>query len=83
MAMDKKLNAQIDQYYKTLADFAFQYALHEGAVSVAFQTLLADAARGHHWTLIPQLSRQEIGQIDSARWYAERSHGAGPRPLGS
>jgi hypothetical protein len=62
MPIDKKLNTQIDQYYKTLADFAFQYALHEGAVSVAFQTLLADTARGHHWTLIPQLSGKQPGK---------------------
>jgi hypothetical protein len=45
MATDKKLDARIDQYYKTLADLAFQCALHEGAVSVAFQTLRADTAR--------------------------------------
>jgi hypothetical protein len=47
MAKQTKLDAQIDQYYKTLKEFAYQYALHEGAVSVAFQTLLADTARGY------------------------------------
>ena len=43
-------------YYQTLKDFEFQLAFHEGAVSVAFQTLLADTARTHHWTLIPRPS---------------------------
>ena len=62
MAKDKKLSAHIDQYYKKLAEFEFQYALHEGAVSAAFQTLLADAARPHHWTLIPQLSDKKSGK---------------------
>ena len=41
-------------------EFAAQYAVHEGAVSVAFQTLLADTARRHHWTLIPQLTAKGI-----------------------
>src|SRR5271154_1183501 len=54
------VKAQIDQYYHTLDEFAHQYALHEGAVSVAFQTLLADTARAHHWTLIPQLTAKGI-----------------------
>ena len=44
----------------TLDELAKQYATHEGAVSVAFQSLLADTARRHHWTLIPQLSAKGI-----------------------
>jgi len=36
--------------------------LHEGAVSEAFQTLLADAARAHHWTLIPPLTDKKFGR---------------------
>jgi hypothetical protein len=40
-----KLDALIDRYHATLVEFRQQYALHEGAVSVAFQTLLTDAAR--------------------------------------
>ena len=58
MAKQTTLNAQIDAYYNTLDDLAKQYATHEGAVSVAFQSLLADTARRHHWTLIPQLTRK-------------------------
>jgi hypothetical protein len=58
--IDKKRAAALQAYYDTLASFAQQYALHEGAVSVAFQTLLADTARSHHWTLIPQLTAKGI-----------------------
>ena len=60
MPKQTNLNAQIDAYYNTLDELAKQYATHEGAVSVAFQTLLADTARRHHWTLIPQVSGQGI-----------------------
>jgi predicted helicase len=60
MAKQATLDAQIDAYYNTLDELAKQYARHEGAVSVAFQTLLADTARRHHWTLIPQLSAKGI-----------------------
>jgi hypothetical protein len=45
MAKQKSLNSQIDRYYQILDEFKHQYALHEGAVSVAFQNLLADTAR--------------------------------------
>ncbi len=60
MARQTTLNALIDAYYNTLDELAKQYATHEGAVSVAFQSLLADTARRHHWTLIPQLSAKGI-----------------------
>jgi hypothetical protein len=60
MAKQTTLSAQIDAYYNTLDELAQQYATHEGAVSVAFQTLLADTARRHHWTLIPQLTAAGI-----------------------
>ena len=60
MAKQTALNALIDTYYKTLGELAQQYATHEGAVSVAFQSLLAATARRHHWTLIPQLSAKGI-----------------------
>ena len=58
--IDKKRATALQAYYDTLASFAQQYALHEGPVSVAFQTLLADTARSHHWTLIPQLTAKGI-----------------------
>jgi hypothetical protein len=60
MAKQTTLNAQLDAYYKTLDEFAQQYATHEGAVSFAFQALLADTARRHHWTLIGQQTTDAI-----------------------
>ena len=52
----------IAAYYQTLKEYEFQRAFHEGAVSTAFQALLADVARANHWTLIPQLSSKEGGK---------------------
>ena len=60
MARQATINAQLDAYYQTLDELAQQHATHEGAVSVAFQTLLAETARRHHWTLIPQLTTEGI-----------------------
>jgi hypothetical protein len=51
----------IDAYYQTLKDFTHQRAFHEGAVSTAFQSLLSESAKLHHWTLIPQLSKKDSG----------------------
>ena len=52
----------IAAYYATLEEFNQQYALHEGAVSIAFHTLLADTGRMHHWTVIGQLSEKAAGK---------------------
>jgi hypothetical protein len=40
----------LDLYYASLKDFQYQQTLHEGAVSSAFQFLLAEAARTRRWT---------------------------------
>jgi len=61
-ATEKNYAKLIDAYYATLKDFAHQRALHEGAVSVAFQTLLGEAGRSHKWTLVPQLSDKQQGK---------------------
>ncbi len=45
----------IKAYYETLAQYGDQHVAHEGALRSAFQTLLADTARAHGWTLIPEL----------------------------
>jgi hypothetical protein len=57
-----KTDKLLDAHYATLKEFELQYALHEGAVSIAFQTLLAETGRPHHWTLIPQLSDKKTGK---------------------
>ncbi len=54
----KSLSNSVAAYYQTLKEFEHQRAFHEGAVSVAFQTLLSDAARPHHWTLIRELTEK-------------------------
>jgi hypothetical protein len=61
MKPSKTLLKSIEAYYRTLKEFDHQRAFHEGAVSVAFQTLLSDTARSHGWTLIPQLSNKRTG----------------------
>lgn len=62
MALNNKLIKALDAYDATLAEFSRQYVLHEGATSVAFQTLLADVGRTHHWSLIPQLTDKKAGK---------------------
>jgi len=61
-ARPAKIPKPIEAYYKTLKEFEHQYALHEGAVGTAFQTLLSETARRHKWTLIPQLSDKYVGK---------------------
>jgi hypothetical protein len=74
MAKQKGLNAQIDEYYRRLDEFAHQYVLHESATSVAFQSLLAEAARPNKWTLIPQLPERKAGRsIDWTSSHLPRS----------
>lgn len=60
MARPASLNALFDAYYQRLDELAEHHAMHEGAVSEAFQTLLAETARRRHWTLIPQLTGEKI-----------------------
>ena len=60
MAKKSPLDALLDAYYGQLQEFAHHKASHEGAVSVAFQTLLSETARRHHWSLIPQLTKDGI-----------------------
>jgi hypothetical protein len=52
----KPAHRAVKAYYDTLARYADQQVGHEGAVRSAFQTLLADTARAHGWTLMPELS---------------------------
>ena len=52
----KPTHKAIVSYYQTLQSFDHQHVKHEGALRSAFQTMLADTARTHHWTLVPELS---------------------------
>ena len=51
----KPAHRAIKAYYDCLAGYTDQRVTHEGALRSAFQTLLADTARAHGWTLIPEL----------------------------
>jgi len=57
----KPTQKAVKDYYATLKDFEDQGATHEGAVSTAFQNLLANAAKKRKWTLIPFLDDQSEG----------------------
>ena len=61
-AAPPKTRRAVDAYYKTLKEFDFQGAIHEGAVSTAFQTLLTEVGRKYKWTLIPQLGDKQDGR---------------------
>lgn len=51
----KSSESVIHSYYKRLEAYGRQGVLHEGAVSTAFEGLLAECARRRGWVLIPQL----------------------------
>lgn len=50
----KPTHKAVKAYYETLKNYGTLYVEHETAVRSAFQTLLADAARSHGWTLVPE-----------------------------
>src|SRR5271157_1373431 len=52
----KPTDSAIRAYYAELEAYGRQGVLHEGAVSSAFQKLLAECARRRGWVLIPQLA---------------------------
>jgi hypothetical protein len=52
----KATHRSVKAYYETLKRYAGQDVSHETAVRSAFQNLLADVAKLHGWTLIPELS---------------------------
>jgi len=57
----KPSHKAIQAYYDELKGYATQDVSHEGAVSTAFQNLLAEVGKLHKWTLIPQLSMKLKG----------------------
>jgi hypothetical protein len=58
----KPAHRAVKAYYETLAQYGDQQVAHETAVRSAFQTLLADTARAHGWTLIPELGGKSEGR---------------------
>jgi predicted helicase len=49
-------NPAFDQYYALLAEYREQRVHHEGAVSTAFENLLAQLSKQRGWVLIPLLA---------------------------
>ena len=53
----------VQAYYEGLKAYAGQDVSHEGAVSTAFQSLLAEVGKLHKWVLIPQLTMKMRGHL--------------------
>jgi hypothetical protein len=49
-------NPAFDQYYALLAEYREQRVHHEGAVSTAFENLLAQLSKERGWVFIPLLA---------------------------
>ena len=58
----KPTHKAVQLYYQTLQSFDHQHVKHEGALRSAFQTMLADTARTHNWTLVPELATKAGGK---------------------
>ncbi len=58
----KPTHKAIQQYYQALQSYSAHHVTHEGALETAFQRLLANTARLHHWTLIPKQKLQVKGK---------------------
>ncbi len=57
------------EYYEALEKFKHLSVKHEGAVRVAFQTLLESCGRQFDWTLVPEYQKKKQGKrilIDGA-----------------
>jgi predicted helicase len=58
----KSLLKLIDKYYADLADLARQRVMFEMGLRHAFHRLMADAAKPHRWTLIPEHEKKVNGK---------------------
>ncbi len=58
----KPTHKAIKVYYEALAAYAGQQVTHEGATETAFQRLLGETAKSHHWHLIPKLPIKRGGK---------------------
>src|SRR5260370_14900851 len=61
-AVLKPSHKAIQRYYQALQSYSEQHVTHEGALETAFQSLLADTAPSHGWTLLPKLKLQVKGK---------------------
>jgi predicted helicase len=69
--VNKSLKKAITQYHEALKAYRSQGVKHEGALQTAFQQLLADVAKAHHCTLIPQQPFKKLrpdGTVRETLW---------------
>jgi hypothetical protein len=57
----KPTHKALKKYYATLQSFRDDHVTHEGALETAFQRLLEETAKSHHWKLIPK-QRLKVGK---------------------
>ena len=50
----KPTSKALKKYYAALQSFRDDHVTHEGALETAFQRLLEETAKSHHWKLIPK-----------------------------
>jgi hypothetical protein len=58
----KPSHKEIRRYYEELGGYATREVVHEGAVSTAFQNLLAATCKKADWHLVPQLATKIRGR---------------------
>jgi len=58
----KPAHKEIKNYYEALAGYAGHQVAHEGATSVAFQSLLIATCKKADWHLVPQLATKIRGR---------------------
>src|ERR1700730_8534 len=61
-AVIKATHKAIQAYYQTLEGYGAHHVEHETALRSAFQNLLAETAKSHRWTLIPEQSIRARGK---------------------
>jgi len=58
----KPTHKAIRVYYEILASYEQQGIVHESALRSAFQNLLANTAKAHKWTVVPELADKVSGK---------------------
>ena len=58
----KPTHKAFKKYYAALQSYRDDGVTHEGALETAFQRLLEETAKSHHWKLIPK-QRLKVGKL--------------------
>src|SRR3984893_14889150 len=62
-AVIKATHKAIQAYYQTLEGYGAHHVEHETALRSAFQNLLAETAKAHHWTMVPEQPTRVGGKL--------------------